>query len=1033
MCKYAHIDSLLISVPYSELETKDLELETRGVTLVFSTSYNMESLEESVVQKWKDMDDMDASVMLDSVEEEEEGAYEKLQQTLNDLIENLKLGVKDVRVVLENSSGKIFVLNLKECSLFERRMTHFYKIKKDETKLFLCEKLGLTPEKIPQCEEGVMLKVDEPYKDETIAQRLNCFRIVDLELLYSSALSVTDSDFLDSLDAAPKYNVIRVEGQNYLFLEQKENEMVVKIDADSKASIVGSLNAELYKELRQLIDESMVSNEQEREILVKSNPGLSDFSLLVNPVHVKNSKFLENSPLKNATVFSNWSVLEAYNAQSSFAVHFTCPHFKCFLEQSELNIRDIVLDYENLKSEQGYKNTFECSFDGGLTLCTKSNLNLLSISSSSVPFVVQGESIREGNRTSHIISLDNSSVISVLLDWEAFDKVSKIFEGNGDSQKYMGSDANKKVDTFKIGWKNLLVRLNLSEAMKEVMGNEMESIEISSNNFNSSGKGEEIGGSVTMEWSMFPRIQFDSSSLDVKISSSEANLLSFRSMKGNIIWRKEGKTTVMFSNDLTDFIPSEFSGITAIFGKDSSNIRLNKSFVQNLAQQVDSADFHCDFVCQTCSFNASYSVFNALMSLLSTNSEEVQWITSAIAINDFVVSLTHNETQARFDYCWQMMKVFGITGMQNSDSNVILMDGEYCRMFVQNLSIENCDRVLMWQQIGKNLNNIDAIEISSLATALSFERLEVSHSTILKKNNVELPSDMRFVFRRFVVNPLFETWWLAMDLLNQDGSKVSDDVVVNNEGQKWAVKMKNFSALIQSRTKATEAHGCLFMSDTSLVYGDNGDESFQFSADFKDAHFYLKNNDILPTPSNYCNRQFFEQNHKRVMSVGSFDIGIMSEEQKNAAVEGPISVQLYNLQDHTIEIGVRVDSMSLLLALLINWRLDAQSIMGPSRFVVKKEEEEGVAEKEEEEEEKGKRMEDEIVPSMTSFSSMTEESDVFYAPPLIPFKNKGIDVRVYLVELMEEYKVGSKISLGWLFKSGYPTEYDWVGLYKTTR
>lgn len=61
---------------------------------------------------------------------------------------------------------------------------------------------------------------------------------------------------------------------------------------------------------------------------------------------------------------------------------------------------------------------------------------------------------------------------------------------------------------------------------------------------------------------------------------------------------------------------------------------------------------------------------------------------------------------------------------------------------------------------------------------------------------------------------------------------------------------------------------CLYFSEITSIYGDNGDESYQLSSFFKDCSFYLKDNDILPNPSNFCNQSFFEKNYKKIMKLG---------------------------------------------------------------------------------------------------------------------------------------------------------------------
>jgi hypothetical protein len=997
-CRCARIDLLTVSAPY-DLEADDLKIEAQGVTLVMSTSSDADlfrsafssaggSMMQSVyVPDEEDNDEEDERPKVES------NVYVELQENIADLLESLKLRVENC-VVLVESKGHVFEVVVEHVSLDDSRAVETYTIgPDDESFASVAAKLGLPtlPLPLPPFAVGEVLRVPAEIEGLTCRMVQKWFRFRGLHINYlgktPTALSQSGAgeDFLATIANAERKSVLRFDGQqdSTVVLELSQDKRI-RCDvslSDEQTPFTITLSEDRYRHLMATVfsvvfDELDESDEEERA-QVNQSKLLSDFSIMY---HQQRGSMIGNGPLQFASVFSDWSLLKSYSDTVLLRCMVEVPLLVIDLRgasdeetKAALTVRTAKLGFVSAKSLLQW--TWEV--DGGWALADGTS-SLVSVFPSAVPFSVKGEMEQEGNGRKFLLAMDHSPPVSVSSRVGAvWSDLSSLFGASG------GESQSETRLTFKLEWKDVSVML---DNMYDLSCNDL---------------------SVIVEMTSCMRLRLEAGSVGVRMDGVEA--VSVRNGRLALFWKSieagGAASTVSPVNDASKLISVPFEGISVIWGLQSTKLKLTQSFVSSFSDISRRSSLHVDFACDSLLANLSQAQADrGIVWMRQPAAAPLLWTSWAVSVNgDCVVALLH-ESLARHDYCWDRMRMFGCVAMEQQDCSFVMLDAKRAQVFVSNPSA-NIPRALMWQKLGSEQNDLDAIELTNLKTCLVVSRLSVTRS-----------ADIRLIIRNCALSPAADHWALAGDFF---GGPALDPSVDEEEQEteteaKWLLQAEQVSVLVQ----ASSAHAILGLESCGAVVSVSGSRAWQLSLDVGALKVFLCNRDTLPPTHRYLDAVQYAAAEKNLYcalaSLGGLNVGLMQDET--------ISVNLINFQSHVLEMRTCSNSLATAVVLATNW-ISQQALQIPVGVTRVRQTQPNMMEASTDSLAFSDR------PAVPAFSPQKAER----GPVLAVVKSSSLEVHMFLLERLEEFKVGATVRIRWEYRKGAPTDYDWVAMYKTTR
>ncbi len=1019
-CRFARIDLLSVSAPYN-LEEEDLKIEAQGLTLVLSTSSDSDLFRSAVSSAGGSMmqsvfvpsheDENDGNPGddgLDDRPEVESNVYKELEDNIADLLESLRLRVADCRVLVENK-GHVFELLVKVASLVDTRWVEAYTITpEDESFSSIAAKLGVPALSLPLPSFAVGEVVHVPVKVDQltfgVVQKFCRFRGVYVSYLGQVPLALTQStgageDLLMELESCSRQPVLSFDGdeESSFLLEFSEDKRVwcsVALNDEQKPVAV-SLSEEGYKQLMAAIssvlsDEYDISGEDGDASVAESfvdqskKNVLSDFSIMY---HQRRENLIGTGPLQFASVLSDWSLLKTYSDTVLVSCNVELPlcviELKAGNENLSLTVRAARAGVVSAKSLL----QFTLEVDGGMVL--KSDLQnepYFSVFPSALPFSLKGELVNSSSDSESrkfLLSLDHCPPVAVASQIiGVINSLNSMLGSSSASDVTSGGTTATTTTTCKVECKQMSIML---DHMYDFGCSDV---------------------SLVMELASSVRFLLEAATLELHVEAVE--VFAVKQSRFGLFWKGKddavSSSSVSPVNDLSKLVSLPFEGVSLIWGKQSTGLKLTPSFVSSFPEMARRSGLHLDIQCLSLVANVSQAQADRVKVWLEQPATTpLLWTTWAVSINsDCVISLLH-ESKARHDYCWQGLSMFGCLAMLQQDCGFLMLDGKRAQIFVSNPST-NVPRALMWQKLSTAAaqNELDAIELANLKFCIAMTRFSVTRTL-----------DLRFVVRSFAVSPIAEYWTLAGDFFGgpeQGQEDVQEEDQEDESEYQWVIQGERVSVLAQS---SSSSHAILCVDVCSAKFSQSGSEAWQAAIDVGSLKLFLSNRDTLPPSHSYLEASQFAQTSKNyctIASLGGFNVGLMKDET--------IAVNLVNFQGNVLQVRTCADSLATAVVLGKQLSLQSAVQMGLPRS----------------------RRANTISVMEASTDSLafsvhepTAKTEAERGPLLAVVKTPHLEVHMFLLELREEFRVGSTVRVRWEYRKGVPTDYDWVAMYKTTR
>lgn len=999
-CRFAKIDVLTVTVPY-DLENEDVEVVAEGLTVFLSTSADADLFRSSMMgqsmmadssimgSSSQYADSTESSLSFFSRDKKEEEVYWEFQETIADLMESLRLRVKRGRVLLEND-GFLFDATFNDVYLFNTKKIEQKKNDKNDEKNPKNAKNAESDEYLTQkafrigglCVSGMRMNMSTldvsssgASCDEMLAQ-LDGQKDVERFIVLEHSVGNGDDG-----DVSLLFFEYGVESVNVVVEMAKDDGNNNNNNATTPLliNVMPQCVEEIRKMLKAISSSSSSSSSKSHDDLHgesfrASGNNLSDFSMLLNK-----SGTTKESPLHMVSVFSDWSVLDSLARTSSFSLKFGCPliktRFNSDKSSSTLTIHDVKFDFAQGFGD-GQRSIWKFEMDNVMELVCGEKA-LVTMHPAALSFVVRGETVVRNDKVATLLTLESIPRLEVGWYPEAFQDIVSIFATPGNMAAPAPAPATEQ--TYKVEWQSLCVR-------------------VAGHVFMSSG------GNALYVSNPSQRVRLEASSFE--ILKDDVELLNIGSCRLGVSWNPSRESSIAPLIDVSKLFGESFGGLSMVWGSQLDGYEVS---TEKLPKLANDCSLRMDFSCQSMLLNLEQSSYHALLKLIPP-SDEIQWISLSANVNNFIASLTH-ESGARFDYGWTKARLFTGMGLAGKDYNFLMLDGDSGSIFVTNPKVPQAGRALLWQLIGaQDMSQLDTIELSNLSTVLGCSLM-----------SVESKSGMRISVQNSVVSTVWENWNLCSDFWTDYNSPPPPPALESSpDEQKWTIKLVKPGLLLQSRLVPLRSHVIVSCPKIEVVFSFS-QSAMQISVDMDKLQVHICNSDSLPTFRGYLSLAEYVENdptkvhYARVLQVGPLNMSYMKDDA--------ISVGLVNMMGNTLEVRGTSDALSLFVVFLSNWSKDAAMLLGPSPF--------GQVRALDMSQSEGGLLESSYVGPAAAKEVL--QSIIRRPAPKLNELKHGVDVRLYLLEVRDEYKAGSTVRVRWEYQKGIPSEYDWIALYKTTR